>query len=205
MPSPLVATGSRAPPTASMNPKRFGRTPRIRLTSRVPADGSIPTDSTTMSIGTSIGRPIVVSSPRTISRSPLAKHLGDDALDVLDVVLLLGYPVDLVLPVAVHPHVDVEDVDLAVGQQLADLDRLLGGDPAADLGAVLVADVPVALADALDETQPVRRLAGGGPHHLVLFEHRLQVRQRQHVRRTRSSRTSGSRAPGRSARTRSRR
>src|SRR5256885_2595784 len=45
------------------------------------------------------------------------------------VVLFLGRPVDLVLPVAVHPHVDVEDVHLTAGQLLADLDGLLGSHP----------------------------------------------------------------------------
>src|SRR5258706_8315493 len=76
----------------------------------------------------------------------LLQDLGDDALDVLHVVLLLGRPVDLVLPVAVHPHVDVEDEHLAAGQLLADLDGLLGRHSAAHLGAVLVADVAVAAA-----------------------------------------------------------
>src|SRR5581483_4716915 len=93
----------------------------------------------------------------------LLEDFGDDALHVLDVVLLLGRPVDLVLPVAVHPHVDVEDEHLAAGQLLADLDGLLGGHAAADLGAVLVADLAVAAADALHEADPLRRQARRRP------------------------------------------
>ena len=40
---------------------------------RVPAEGSMPTARITTSISTSIGRPIVVSSPRISSRSPFRR------------------------------------------------------------------------------------------------------------------------------------
>ena len=40
---------------------------------RVPLDGSMPTERITMSMATSIGRPMVVSSPRTRSLSPFLR------------------------------------------------------------------------------------------------------------------------------------
>ena len=89
----------------------------------------------------------------------LLDDLGHDPAHEVDAVLLLGLPVDPVLPEPVHAHVDVEDEDLAVGHQLADLDRFLRGDPATDLGAVLVTDPAIAGAHALDETHGLRRLS----------------------------------------------
>ena len=91
-------------------------------------------------------------------------------------VLLLGRPVDLVLPVAVHPHVDVEDEHLRIRQQLADLDGLLRRHRAAHLRAVLVAYLTVTAAHTLDEADPFRRLAVGRAQHPVLRQHRLEVR-----------------------------
>ena len=53
-----------------MKPYLLGSMPRMPAMDRVPADGSMPTERITMSMVTSIGRPIVVSSPRTRSLSP---------------------------------------------------------------------------------------------------------------------------------------
>ncbi len=44
--------------------------PKISAISRVPSLGSMPTDSTTTSIATSTGRPMVVSSPLITTVSP---------------------------------------------------------------------------------------------------------------------------------------
>ena len=92
----------------------------------------------------------------TVGAPVLGHNLRDDPADVVDVVFLLRWPVDLVLPVAVHPHVDVEDVDLR---------------------AVLVADAPIARPDALDERDVARRLARRGPDEAVIAEHLLGIGQ----------------------------
>ncbi len=73
MPRRLVVTVSSGGWMASMKPYLFWVRPRMPAMVRVPREGSMPTERTTMSISTSMGRPMVVSSPRTSSRSPFSR------------------------------------------------------------------------------------------------------------------------------------
>ena len=69
-PGTVVCTVFNAPPVVSINPCDSSGSLNVPAISVVPLLGSIPTDKTTISIWTSMGRPMVVSSPFTKSLSP---------------------------------------------------------------------------------------------------------------------------------------
>ncbi len=70
MPGREVATVLSGSFTVSIQPWGSSGSPKSSAMRRVPAEGSMPTDRITMSMGTSMGRPMVVSSPLTTSWSP---------------------------------------------------------------------------------------------------------------------------------------
>ena len=113
----------------------------------------------------------------------VARHLGDARLDVLDLELLLAAPIVVGLVVPVGADIHVVDVDVGVGQLLADLHGHVGRDRAADLRAPLAADLAITAMPTQSRMatrfglRPSRRAA----HALAGRDHLLDLRRRHHV------------------------
>ena len=99
----------------------------------------------------------------------------------MHVILFLCRPVDFLLPVTVHPHIDIKNENLRIREELLDLNGLFRSNTAAYLGAVLITDPAISRAYALNKADALRLLPIGRSHEILRFEHSLSIRQGNHI------------------------